>query len=73
MSVAVGIAHPDIANGLSKLINTYTRAGTAIPPTAAIPGKRTFFTDDSCPLIISLLSSKPITKKNIAISPSFTK
>ena len=50
----------------------YTAAGKTIPPTAAIPGTSIFEKLESSPSIISLFSSKPIKKKNIAIKPSFT-
>src|SRR5690554_4870892 len=39
---------------------------------AAIIGKAAFFGEDNSPLVNSRLSSKPTTKKKIAIKPSLT-
>ena len=36
ISVAVGMAHPDMFSGLLILIRIYINAGAAIPPTAAM-------------------------------------
>ena len=72
ISVAVGMAHPDMFSGLLILIRIYTNAGAAIPPTAAMAGRTIRSKLDNSPSSISLLSSRPITKKKIAIRPSFT-
>ena len=45
---------------------------TSIPPMAANTGRAACFIEDSSPTIISRLISRPTTKKNMAISPSFT-
>src|SRR5215471_4163879 len=46
-------------------------AGSSIPPTAAATGKMAFFKVERCPTTISRLISRPTTKKNRAIRPSF--
>ena len=70
ISVAEGIAHPRNVSGVSKFIKIYIKAGTNIPPTAAIIGRIACFTDDNSPCMNSLLISKVTKKKKMAIKPS---
>ena len=49
-----------------------TSAGTTMPPTAAKSGKLAARRSMSSPSVSSRFTSRPTTKKKIAISPSFT-
>jgi hypothetical protein len=68
MSVAAGIAQPWAAGPGLKA--RYTTAGTAMPPAAAIPGRRRRDQVASCPSSASRLISRPTNRKNTAIRPS---
>ena len=70
MSVAAGMAQPLIVSGLPQLNATKTKAGTIMPPTAAMPGNKTSAGFLSLPSSNSRFNSKPIRKKKIAIKPS---
>ena len=70
ISVADGIAHPFKVSGFSIFINTYIKAGTSIPPTAAIIGNKACFILDNSPCINSLFISNVTKKKKIAIKAS---
>lgn len=70
ISVAAGMAHPLSDDELLRLNSTYIKAGTAMPPIAANPGSATWEKLDSWPTRISLFTSSPINKKNMAIRPS---
>ena len=71
MSVAVGIAQPLSAKLSPKFSNVKIKAGIAIPPKAPNIGNDTDFMLLSCPHRTSYLSSSPIHRKKIVISPSF--
>ena len=66
ISVAEGIAQPFKVLGSPKFINTYTSAGTNIPPTAPIIGNKACFILDSSPCKNSLLISN-VTKKKLPL------
>ena len=70
MSVAAGIAQPEILAGLPMLRPTKISAGMAIPPIAATSGSEAWFQLDSWPSTTSRFTSSPTRKKNTAISPS---
>ena len=70
ISVAEGIAHPFKVSLSPKFIKTQNKAGTNIPPTAAIIGSKACFIFESSPCKNSLLISKVTKKKNIAIKAS---
>ena len=71
MSVAIGMPQPDAASpdGLSM---KYSSAGATIPPIAAIAGSVAARTLARYPVTSSRLISRPTTKKNNAMSASFT-
>jgi hypothetical protein len=71
MSVAIGIPHPR-APSPPTFTRRYRPAGTTIPPTAASTGRAAARGSRSSPIVNSRLISRPTTRKNRVISPSFT-
>ncbi|MPM75667.1 hypothetical protein SDC9_122661 [bioreactor metagenome] len=71
ISVAIGIPHPFwlIVPAFKAL---YKSAGSTMPPKAAIIGSAAFLRDESSPTTISLLISRPTTKKKTAMRASLT-
>lgn len=69
MSVAIGTAHPRCSSGSGTRARN-TSAGTTIPPSAAPAGTSAWRTDRSSPDTISRFSSRPTTRKKIAIRKS---
>ena len=70
ISVADGIAQPFNVSPSPKFIKTYIKAGTSIPPTAAIIGSKACLILDNSPCKNSLLISSVTKKKKIAINAS---
>ena len=71
MSVAVGIAQPPLRLGRRQR-QVEAAAGTATPPRAAAKGRAAWRSVDSSPTSSSRLISRPTSRKNTAISASFT-
>jgi hypothetical protein len=71
MSVAIGMPQPSTP-GRPALRARKVSAGTSIPPTAAMAGSAALRGSRSSPSTSSRLISRPATKKNRVISPSFT-
>ena len=69
MSVAIGMPMPAWL-GVPPLRAKWISAGTAMPPTAATIGSSALRMVDNSPLWISRCSSRPISRKKIAISAS---
>jgi len=69
MSVAMGMPQPSRKRA-SSTSSTNSRAGTTMPPTAAMEGRAAARRSDSSPTRISRLISSPTTKKNKAMRPS---
>ncbi len=69
MSVAMGMPQPRWPMP-PAFTSRYSAAGNSIPPTAASTGSAAFRRDASSPTMISRFTSRPMTKKNIAIRPS---
>ena len=72
MSVAIGMPQPCEA-WVEPAITMKSSAGTAMPPSAATMGSTAARRSRSSPKSHSRLISRPITKKNTAMSPSSTK
>ena len=70
MSVAIGIPQPRALS--PPAIARYSSAGTTMPPIAASTGRIAARSWRSSPVTSSRLISNPTTRKNNAISPSFT-
>ena len=71
MSVAIGMPQP-WTPACPALKARKISAGTTIPPTAAMAGRAALRGSRSSPSTSSRLISRPTTKKNRVISPSFT-
>ena len=71
MSVAIGIPQP-VEAAPDRLNARKMRAGTTMPPRAAATGSMAARGRRSSPVTISLLISRPTTKKKTAIRTSFT-
>ncbi len=56
--------------GVPELNEKWISAGARIPPSAATTGSKAFFAFDNSPLCSSRSSSRPISRKKIAIRPS---
>ena len=70
MSVAIGMPQPRALS--PPAIARYSSAGTTMPPIAASTGRIAARSWRSSPVTSSRLISSPTTRKNNAISPSFT-
>ena len=69
MSVATGMPQP-LVPVVPRAMAVKIKAGTSMPPAAAIAGSRARRISLSCPTTNSRLISMPTTKKNAVISPS---
>ena len=70
MSVAMGMPQPLRVSAPASATNT--RAGTTMPPSAAMAGRAALRGSLRSPTTSSRLISKPATKKKMVISPSLT-
>ncbi len=71
MSVAIGMPQPS-ASAPPPTTRTNSSAGTTMPPTAATRGRIAARRSANSPVTSSRLTSRPMTRKNRAMSPSLT-
>ena len=71
VSVAMGTPQP-CAQGPLGTSDTYIRAGTTMPPTAAAMGRAALRRVARCPTVNSRFISRPTTRKNTVSNASFT-